>query len=86
MNLQQKTDKDLHTPDIKKGTYRHYKGGLYEIVGVSLDTETLRPFVVYKSKDNSGVEYWTRPYEMFFETVELEYKTVPRFEYLGDRP
>lgn len=32
-----------------KGTYQHFKGGLYEVLGVAEDPETGNRFVVYQS-------------------------------------
>jgi len=32
-----------------KGTYQHYKGGLYEVLGVAEDPETGNRYVVYQS-------------------------------------
>ena len=71
---------------IKPGVYRHYKGNLYEVVGEGTHSETLEKLVVYKSlydKPNYPIgSIWIRPLEMFAETVEVDGKTVPRFEYV----
>ncbi len=50
--------------------YTHYKGGLYEFVGVAHVEKTLEVVVVYRGADGT---LWTRPVEEFFGTV-----TVPR--------
>lgn len=71
-----------------KGTYRHYKGKLYELIDIVHHSETLEKMVLYKSLyDNSNVpegpswgELWVRPYEMFFEEIEVDGKKVKRFE------
>ena len=64
-----------------KGTYRHYKGNLYEFIDVVHHSETFGKMVLYKSLyDNSIGELWVRPYEMFFEEIEAEGKMVKRFE------
>ena len=34
---------------IQTGKYQHYKGKLYEVVGVAHHSETLEPLVVYKA-------------------------------------
>jgi hypothetical protein len=34
---------------IKKGTYRHYKGNEYEVIGTARHSETLEVLVVYKA-------------------------------------
>lgn len=68
-------------PTIQKGVYRHTKKGLlYEVLGVSLQTETNEALVVYRPLYKNEYELFTRPYTMFTETVEINGKTVPRFE------
>ena len=66
---------------LKKGLYRHYKGNLYEVLMTAQHSETEEWMVVYKALyGNEGI--WVRPYEMFIEKVEVEGKTVDRFERL----
>lgn len=66
---------------VASGRYRHFKGGLYEVVGVATDSETEEPVVVYKSADG---RLWTRSLAMFAEAVERDGVTRPRFERLDD--
>src|SRR3954463_13084548 len=35
--------------DPARGTYQHYKGGLYEVLGLAEDPETGNRYVVYQS-------------------------------------
>lgn len=79
-----KVDPDL--PDLAKGTYRHSKSSrLYEVIGVTFNTENYEPLVIYKPLyDDSSYELFARPYDAFTETVELGGKTVPRFEKVDD--
>jgi len=57
--------------------YRHYKGGIYEIVcEAKLESDPSVIMMVYKSEDDS---VWTRPRNVFFELVQHEGKMVPRF-------
>lgn len=57
--------------------YRHYKGGIYEIVcEAKLESDPSVIMIVYKSE--SGL-IWTRPRNVFFELVQHEGNTVPRF-------
>lgn len=57
--------------------YRHYKGGIYEIVCEALlESDPKVIMIVYKSSDGS---IWTRPKDVFFELVEYEGNTVQRF-------
>jgi hypothetical protein len=72
-------------PQLEKGTYRHNKSGkLYEVLGVALQTETDEALVIYKPLYESEHELFARPYSMFTETVEINGKTVPRFEKIAD--
>ncbi len=67
---------------IVPGIYRHYKGKPYEVLGVSIHTETLEPLVVYRPLYESDVQYWVRPYNMFIDTVSINGKQIPRFKKL----
>lgn len=65
-------------PSIELGRYRHYKGGEYEVVGVVRHSESLEPLVLYRPLyGNAGS--WVRPLSMFFEPVEHEGRSQPRF-------
>ncbi len=58
--------------------YRHYKGGIYEIVcEAKLEADPAVIMMVYRS-DADGM-IWTRPKEAFLEPVEWEGCTVQRF-------
>jgi len=63
-----------------KEQYKHFKGGLYEIVCKAIDSETQDDLIVYKSLKDGKV--WVRPEKMFFENVEVNGLIVPRFEKL----
>lgn len=66
---------------ITPGTYIHYKGGRYEVIGIARHSETLEEHVVYKHVDGDTglLDMWVRPAKMFAENVVVEGKTVPRF-------
>ncbi len=69
---------------IKPGRYRHFKGNEYDVVGVAKDSETLQTVVVYRALyGEQGL--WVRPLEMFAELIERDGKTIPRFQYVGER-
>lgn len=68
---------------IPSGRWRHFKGGEYEVLGVAKHSETLEPMVVYRAKYGDG-EMWTRPAEMWNETVTRDGKQFPRFAYEGE--
>lgn len=66
---------------VIKGVYRHTKTGkMYEVIGAALHTETEELLVVYRPLYETSYELFARPVKMFFETVELDGKNVPRFE------
>lgn len=70
-------------PVAAPGRYRHYKGGEYELRGVVRHSETLEALVLYVPLYNdSGL--WVRPYAMFFGTVEVDGRVMPRFARLPD--
>jgi len=56
--------------------YRHYKGGLYELVCEAVMEADHTPVMVYRGED--GV-VWVRPRAAFFETVDVDGQSVPRF-------
>jgi hypothetical protein len=68
--------------EIQAGRYRHYKGGLYEVIGVARHSETDEELVVYRPLYGERC-LWVRPKQMFAETVEVAGQAVPRFCYLG---
>ena len=69
--------------NIKPGLYRHFKGGIYEVLFVAKNSETLEDMVVYRANyGEHGV--WVRLLSMWNETVERDGKTFKRFEYIGE--
>ena len=79
---------------INLGIYKHYKGDEYEVVGLAHHTETKTPLVLYKplysipdlEEQYNGDIVFARPIEMFTETVEINGKDIPRFEFKTDQP
>ena len=66
-----------------KGFYRHFKGGLYEVVDHALHSETLEPLVVYRAQyGERGL--WVRPISMWNEVVERNGSVFRRFTFLGE--
>ncbi|MAT14100.1 MAG: hypothetical protein CMJ46_02385 [Planctomyces sp.] len=68
---------------MKPGRYRHYKGKEYIVLEVARHSETLEELVVYR-QDYGDRGLWVRPKSMFAETVQINGKETPRFEYIGD--
>jgi len=62
---------------ISPQRYRHYKGGLYEVIDMALHSETLETLVVYRNLQTGLL--WVRPATMFLEDVVIEGKTLRRF-------
>lgn len=52
-------------------TYRHFKGGIYIVTDVAVNTETLELEVIYKSVNAPGL-VWCRPLSMFLSEVDKE--------------
>ena len=67
---------------LQPGKYRHYKGGEYEVLFVARHSETEEQLVVYRTLYGDR-DHWVRPLAMFTETVEVEGREVPRFEFVG---
>jgi hypothetical protein len=64
------------TPVENDMRFRHYKGGIYELVCEALMEADHTPLIVYKAANGS---IWCRPKHVFFEMVEVQGKPVQRF-------
>jgi len=74
---------------VALGTYQHFKGGMYEVIGVAHHSEDLSEMVVYKSlyetaKFPKGT-LWVRPKELFVDTIERNDTSVARFTKLESK-
>ncbi|MFM7115095.1 MAG: DUF1653 domain-containing protein [Planctomycetota bacterium] len=69
---------------IQPGRYRHYKGGDYIVIGVARHSETEEELVVYRT-DYGDKSLWVRPRSMFLETVNVDGRELPRFEFIGEQ-
>lgn len=68
---------------LKPGIYRHYKGHLYDVIGIARHSETEELLVVYRPQyGERGL--WVRPLSMFTGQVSVDERMLPRFEYIGD--
>ncbi len=56
--------------------YRHYKGGIYELVGEATLESDLTPMIVYRAADGS---LWVRPKSVFLELIDVDGTLIPRF-------
>lgn len=78
--------KNVSMDELKIGTYQHYKGNFYEVIGLARHSETLEELVVYRAVDESP-DYgknalWVRPKALFRENILREGKEIPRFTYV----
>lgn len=70
---------------IKLGIYKHYKGNIYEVIGIGKHSETLEELVVYRSIKNKN-EIWLRPISMWNEEVTLaDGSSVLRFTLIEEK-
>lgn len=66
-------------PETPPGLYRHYKGGLYEVMDTARHSETLEPMTVYRALyGDHGL--WVRPAAMFSESVTIDGVVQARFQ------
>ncbi|PIR03156.1 MAG: hypothetical protein COV60_01780 [Candidatus Magasanikbacteria bacterium CG11_big_fil_rev_8_21_14_0_20_43_7] len=73
---------------ITPGIYKHYKGGMYEVIGIGRDEATLEQVVVYNmlydTEDFPMGSLWVRPLLRFTEDIEVDGVVVPRFSRVSD--
>jgi hypothetical protein len=81
--MEKKSNSESGT-NIRLGKYKHFKGKFYNVIAIAKDSENQeKELVIYKALyDNNQV--WARPLNMFLETIEVDGKVVPRFEYIGE--
>jgi hypothetical protein len=69
--------------EVKVGKYQHYRGNLYEVIGLAHHSETLEELVVYRalydSEEFGKDSIWVRSKKMFLEKVVVDGKEVSRF-------
>lgn len=73
---QQCRDSAHHDAPPARVRFRHYKGGLYELVCEATLESDLSTMVVYRAADGS---IWCRPKAVFFESIEVDGVKVQRF-------
>lgn len=68
--------------ELKGRMFIHFKGNRHELVDYAKDSETTGPMVIYRQLYGERA-LWVRPARMFFETIERDGKTLPRFQLLA---
>ncbi|HAV11543.1 MAG TPA: DUF1653 domain-containing protein [Candidatus Moranbacteria bacterium] len=73
---------------MKLGKYKHFKGGIVEVIAIAHHSETLEDIVVYKAlyecRDFGKGSIWVRPKQMFLENVVIDGKETPRFTLINN--
>lgn len=65
---------------MELGLYKHYKGNMYEVIGIAKHSETLEEMVVYKATyQEEPYNMWVRPKAMFLEKIEINGNLIERF-------
>lgn len=63
--------------------YRHFKGGIYEVIDLAVHSESEEPMIIYRNAENPNL-VWCRPLDMFLSEVDHtkypEVKQMLRFE------
>lgn len=72
----------FRSPALRPGLYRHFKGGLYRLLGTAFHSETMELMAVYQPQ--TGESLWVRPAAMWCGLVEREGESVPRFARICD--
>lgn len=68
---------------MKRGVYLHYKNRYYSVVDCATHTETGEELVIYRELYGEH-RLWARPKKMFLDSITIDGRTRPRFEYIGD--
>ena len=63
---------------VEKGVYKHFKGSLYKVIGVALDTNNIE-YVVYYNATGNDEKMFVRKVSDFFKVVN-EGGQVTRFQ------
>jgi hypothetical protein len=66
---------------ILNGVYEHFKGGLYSVIAVALDSSNKKKVVVYQNLEDGKI--WTRDFEEFIGEKDIDGIKIKRFEHIG---
>nr|WP_315466226.1 DUF1653 domain-containing protein [uncultured Rhodoferax sp.] len=65
------------------GRYRHYRGGMYQVLDTVRHSETCEPMTLYRALYGDQ-QLWVRPAAMFLETVDIGGVVQARFTRIED--
>jgi hypothetical protein len=69
---------------IKLGLYKHFKGGIYKVIGIAKHSDTLEDTVIYEAQGEHKLsKLWARPLDDFLGYKEIDGKKIKRFTYIG---
>lgn len=70
--------------ELHKGLYRHYRKGVYRVIGVATNHDTQEKTVIYHPELDPDT-LWSRPLDEFTSIINLvdHGRSVDRFTYLG---
>ena len=66
---------------MQLGLYKHYKGNLYQVIGICRHSESLEEMVIYRGL-YADYGLWVRPKSLFERTVEHQGTSMPRFKFI----
>ena len=69
--------------EVKKGIYRHFKGQMYEVIGVAMHSETKEEMVIYRALYGEKI-IWARQISMWNKPVMCDGKEKARFELVSE--
>ena len=70
----------IQVKPMELGLYKHYKGNMYEVIGIAKHSETLEEMVVYKATyQEEPHNKWVRQIAMFLEKIEINGNLIERF-------
>ncbi len=70
----------IQVKPMELGLYKHYKGNIYQVIGIAKHSETLEEMVVYKAMyQEEPNNIWVRPKAMFLGKIEINGNLIERF-------
>ena len=64
------------------GIYQHYKGNKYEVIDFAIHSETNEDMVIYRALKGDDKK-WVRPLSMWGNPIDINGRTLMRFEYIA---